>query len=111
MLLGLAVALVTALLLRYGMHAHWMVASLAALNISTFALYAYDKNAARDGWGRVPELLLHLAALCGGSPAAFLAQRWLRHKTVKQPFQLTFRIIVAAQVLALVAWAYLHFAR
>lgn len=73
---------------------------LAGMNALTFALYGWDKRQARwKGW-RVPEMVLLVAGLLGGSPAAFVAQKWFRHKTRKQPFQMFFWIIIALQVYA-----------
>ena len=98
---GVAVAL----RLRFGVD--WLIAYLAGVNASTILLYAYDKAAAiRGTWVRVPERVLHGAALAGGTPAALLAQGVLRHKTIKPSFRAGFFAIVVLQVLAVVAWAY-----
>ena len=81
------------------------ISALVGLNVSTAYLYAYDKGAAGTDRRRVPELLLHLHALLGGSPAALVSQVVFRHKTVKRGFRpLTWAIFVL-QVGAL-AWAY-----
>lgn len=75
----------------------------AAVNLATLLLYGWDKAASRAGWLRVPEIVLHVFALAGGTPAA-LAGMWLfRHKTVKRSFRLVFWLIVACQG-ALIAW-------
>ena len=52
---------------------------------------------------RVPEMVLHILALAGGSLGAWLGMRLFRHKTVKGSFRLAFWLIVSLQVL-LVAW-------
>lgn len=70
---------------------------LLSVNTVVFVMYACDKTAARRDWVRVPENLLHLGALSGGSPAAFLGQRLLRHKTAKRSFQLRYWTIVFLQ--------------
>lgn len=60
----------------------------------TFLAYWHDKRRAQqDGW-RTPESTLHLMELSGGWPAAFLAQRFLRHKIVKRDYQVNFWAIV-----------------
>ena len=59
-----------------------------------FFLYRHDKRRAVAGQWRTPEWILHLAALGGGWPGAFLAQRTFRHKTAKVSFQLVFWAIV-----------------
>lgn len=57
------------------------------LNVVTFCLYWWDKEAARDGHWRVSEARLLQFALFGGSLGAVAAQRLLRHKTRKEPFR------------------------
>ncbi|MBI3856671.1 MAG: DUF1294 domain-containing protein [Planctomycetes bacterium] len=73
-------------------------------------LYGYDKAVAGGTRSRVPEKWLHLLALLGGSPAAFLSQKLFRHKTVKAPFQRVFWLIVVLQLAALGAalWFWRH---
>ncbi len=73
------------------------------LNIVTYCVYWWDKDAAREGGWRVGENTLLGLALFGGSPAALLARRWLRHKTRKQPFVSLLNGIVALQITTLVA--------
>jgi len=83
---------------------------LAGINLAAVALYGYDKAVAGGSALRVPEAVLHGIAVLGGSPAAFLSQNLFRHKTVKQPFQRAFRLILAAQILllGLAVWLWLH---
>jgi len=71
----------------------WVVVS-----VTTYGLYALDKQRARAGEWRVPEATLHFAELIGGWPGAFLAQRRLRHKTSKVSYQLVFWLIVLAHL-------------
>jgi uncharacterized membrane protein YsdA (DUF1294 family) len=86
-----------------GRLAPWLLALLAGVNAATLLLYVHDKLAARRaGAPRVPEAVLHLFELCGGTPAAWLCQRWLRHKSAKQPYRRVFRAIVIAQAIAAV---------
>ncbi|OYQ41349.1 hypothetical protein CHU94_09730 [Rhodoferax sp. TH121] len=75
----------------------WL-AAWATLNLLTFALYARDKYAARTGQWRTPENTLHLLSLLGGWPAAWLAQRVLRHKTAKRSFQMVFWLSVVGNI-------------
>lgn len=65
-----------------------------AASVIAFAVYAWDKSAARHGQWRVPEMTLHLLAVLGGWPGAFMAQRWLRHKSRKATFQRMFWLTV-----------------
>ena len=85
--------------------AQYVLAAIAAaylsLGIITFAVYAWDKAAARRGAWRVPDATLHVLAVLGGWPGALAAQRALRHKTRKQPFRTVFWITVALNCAAL----------
>jgi len=76
----------------------WLWAYLIAINISTFILYVYDKSVAGGARLRVPEKVLHLLALLGGTPAAFASQQFLRHKTLKKSFRALFIGIVVLQI-------------
>lgn len=74
----------------------WRMLTGAPIAVSLFAFFAYrsDKRRAEAGEWRIPETTLHLFALLGGWPGAFLAQRAFRHKVSKVPFQLTFWAVV-----------------
>ena len=65
------------------------------ISAATFWLYWHDKRRAEGNGWRTPESTLHLAELFGGWPAAFLAQRTLRHKSAKSSYQATFWAIIA----------------
>jgi len=68
-----------------------------------FCVYGFDKLAARQGWRRARERTLHLLALLGGWPGAWLAQHVFCHKTVKPAFRRWFWLTVATNVLVLCA--------
>ena len=74
---------------------------------ATFAAYARDKSAARNGRWRVQERTLHGLALVGGWPGAVVAQRFLRHKSQKQSFQVVFWATVALNS-AVLGWLVSH---
>lgn len=57
------------------------------LNVVTFCLFWWDKDAARNSGWRVSEARLLQFAFLGGSLGAVAAQRLLRHKTRKEPFR------------------------
>jgi len=63
-------------------------------SVVTFTVYAFDKSAAKKGLWRISESTLHLLSLIGGWPGALSAQRFLRHKSKKQSFQIIFWITV-----------------
>lgn len=80
------------------------LALYAGASLLAFCAYAFDKSAAqRDRW-RIPESTLHLYAIAGGWPGALLAQKMLRHKSIKQPFQTVFRATVMLNCSALLAY-------
>lgn len=72
----------------------WVLVWAAVASMLTFVAYAVDKRRAKVGGWREPEKALHLGALLGGWPGAFLAQRWLRHKSAKISFRCIFWLIV-----------------
>lgn len=96
LLFGLATALD-----RPSSFALWSVLWVGALSLVTFGIYGYDKTQAQGGGSRVPEAVLHLLGLLGGTPGAFIAMRMFHHKTSKQSFQTVFWIIVAVQLVVL----------
>lgn len=63
-------------------------------SILTFLMYAKDKNAAELGKWRTPESTLHILSLLGGWPGAKIAQSFLRHKSKKIPFRVTYWVTV-----------------
>ena len=78
---------------------------LFAINVITFATFAYDKSmSSRSGKRRIRERTLLLLALIGGSPGALLAMKWLRHKTIKQSFRTPMFLIVFVQIAAAIGW-------
>jgi uncharacterized membrane protein YsdA (DUF1294 family) len=72
----------------------------------TFAVYAHDKSAARNRQRRIRERSLHLCSLVCGWPGAWLAQKALRHKSMKQPFQRMFLASVALNCGALLLYVF-----
>ena len=80
----------------------WVAYLLASL--VTYGLYRHDKRQAQRGRWRIPEKLLHAAALYGGWPGALVAQQRLRHKTRKLRFLMPFWSIVIVHQLFWVYW-------
>jgi uncharacterized membrane protein YsdA (DUF1294 family) len=95
--LGLAVMLTTLFLFFIDLFTTRIIAYLLAVNLSTFLLYGYDKFIASHSGIRVPENILHLLSLLGGSPAALVSQHIFHHKTAKKSFQWIFWAIVFVQ--------------
>ena len=71
------------------------------MSLVTFAVYAADKRAAKRGAWRTPESTLHTLELLCGWPGACLAQRLLRHKSVKTSFRIVFFLMVVLNLAAL----------
>ena len=82
----------------------WAVGAALGLNLFTFLVYASDKSAAQRGMWRTKESHLHLLALAGGWPAAWLAQQMLRHKSQKTAFRAVYALTVLVHCGALAAW-------
>lgn len=81
----------------------WALLIYVPLSVITFAAYAVDKSAAARRGARIPERTLLLLGLLGGWPGGLLAQQWLRHKTLKQPFRLLFWLSVLLHCGAVIA--------
>lgn len=91
-----------------------MIAYIVGINIAAFFYYGMDKQHSRkralgeSAFGgsnrRVSEKTLWLLALFGGSPAALLAMRFFRHKTKKLSFQAGIAVVLAIQIVAVIAW-------
>lgn len=105
--LGLALAAAAGLWLGAGLWPGW--AWLIAIGAVTFALYGFDKASARLERSRVPEMALHVLALCGGTPGALLGMSLFRHKTVKGSFRIVFFAILAVQLALIGGAVYLRF--
>ncbi|WP_414828900.1 DUF1294 domain-containing protein [Alteromonas sp. H39] len=76
-------------------------AMLVVLNLVTFVMYWKDKSAARKQQRRVSEANLHIAALLGGWPGAWIAQHILRHKTVKTSFRTIFWLTIVVNIVGI----------
>ena len=68
----------------------------AFMSVAAFLMYAKDKNAAERGKWRTAEITLHTLSLLGGWPGAKIAQSFLRHKSQKLSFRITYWITAIA---------------
>ena len=84
---------------------------LLGISLVTFVQYGWDKRQARKQKRRIPEKRLHLLALAGGTPGAFLGQLAFRHKTQKKIFRLVFGGIVLVQLAVIGVVVYLKWIR
>lgn len=79
--------------------------ALSLANLIAFTLFGMDKRRARLGLRRLPEYMLLLWALAGGTAGAFLGRHVFRHKTRKQPFSRLLWLIAIGQGVGIAAWA------
>lgn len=86
------------------LHSAGALLVLALLNLLTYRAYAKDKRLACAQEWRTPESSLHLLSILGGWPAAFIAQRKLRHKISKAKFLRTFWLTPLAHILLALAY-------
>lgn len=85
----------------------WGVSLYAFLiNLLAFILMGIDKDRAKRGAWRVPERVLFLAAVFGGSAGAVAGMRAFRHKTKRWYFRLGMPFILALQLFLTVCIAF-----
>ena len=78
---------------------------LLVVTVATFAVYGWDKLCAKRNMWRVPEKILLLLALLGGSVGAMTAMAIFRHKTLHLKFRYGVPLILILQIAGLI---YLH---
>ena len=74
---------------------------LFVINLAGFIVMAIDKSKARRNKRRVPEAILFLFAIFGGSIGCLLGMRIFHHKTQKPRFYIGMPVILGIQVLVL----------
>ncbi len=72
---------------------------LLFVSVLAFLLMGLDKHYAKVRAWRIPEKVLFLAALAGGSVGSILGMQLFRHKTRHWYFRLGMPLILVAQVL------------
>src|SRR5512144_3100520 len=82
--------IINALLPTLGLAWSWIF----GVSVASFFTYGYDKTIAGRNVTRVPEVVLHLLTLLGGTLGSFLGMQIFRHKTQKKSFQVVFWAIV-----------------
>lgn len=83
---------------------HVYLLGFAILNLITIGQFWRDKRLAIAGRRRIPEADLLALALIGGTPGAFFARAWFRHKTRKEPFSTRLALIGTLQAGALIGF-------
>lgn len=74
---------------------------LIAVSLISFALFGIDKQKAVHHAWRIPERVLILSAIAGGSIGALLGMGCFHHKTRKPLFSVGIPVILCLQVLIL----------
>ena len=72
--------------------------ALIGINVAALAGMGLDKSLARSNAPRIPEVVLYVIALLGGSPGILGGIHIFKHKTRKAAFQFTLLIVFALQV-------------
>lgn len=85
----------------------WSILVLyGAVGFCAFAMYGWDKRAARLDRSRVPERRLHLINLLGGWPGGLIGSRVFRHKTRKVRFRVVFWLTGLPHFVGWGVWAW-----
>jgi len=110
------VLLLSILPLTGSLHFFWITANplmltpliiYIVMSLVTFSLYAEDKSRAKRGGWRISEQTLHLCEFAGGWLGGFIAQRKLRHKSIKRSYQIVFWTIVVFHLAFWIDWLFL----
>lgn len=78
---------------------------LIAINAVTFIIYGIDKYKAKKAKWRIPEAILLLLAVFGGSIWAWMGMKVWHHKTMHKKFKYGIPAILLIQIALM---AYLH---
>lgn len=82
---------------------HLVLLYLILINAAAFVLMLADKLKAKRGAWRIPEKVLIISALLGGSIGALMGMYTFRHKTRHIQFTVGIPVILAVQIV-LVIW-------
>ena len=103
LIISIVLIVLLSLLIYYLTKTKALYAYLLSVNIITFLFYGYDKHRAKDNGARIPEVVLHVLALIGGSCGALTGQLFFRHKTRKRKFLAVYAMILVIQT-AIIIW-------
>ena len=78
----------------------YIVAYIVIVNIAAFCLYGIDKSAAIKQKQRIPNRVLLLSAVIGGSLGALAGMYMFRHKTKKWYYTVTVPVLLIIQITA-----------
>lgn len=77
------------------------LAYMMVINVGTYWLYGRDKKRAKRKERRIPEKVLIMLAIAGGSVGAYIGMVVFRHKTRKPPFYIGIPLILLLQMVLL----------
>lgn len=80
---------------------------LLLINALSFVLMLIDKKKAKKNQWRIPERVLLLLAVCGGSLGTWMAMYAVRHKTRHKTFTVGVPIMLLIHIFV-AAYLYLH---
>ena len=80
----------------------YIVTYIVIVNIAAFCLYGIDKSAAIKQKQRIPNRVLLLSAVIGGSLGALAGMYTFRHKTKKWYYTVTVPVLLIIQITAAV---------
>jgi uncharacterized membrane protein YsdA (DUF1294 family) len=80
---------------------HYYFSWVIAMSMVAFAYYGLDKGLSKARWtrARIPETVLNLVAVLGGTPGAWLGRTMFRHKTNLRKHWLMFAILIVSSLL------------
>ena len=81
-----------------------LISWLVSITVITFLIFGYDKLIAGSKRMRVPEAVLLALTFLGGTLGAFAAMALFRHKTLKSSFRRRMYMVIALQVVFVVAF-------
>ena len=80
----------------------YIVTYIVIVNIAAFCLFGIDKSAAIKQKQRIPNRVLLLSAVIGGSLGALAGMYMFRHKTKKWYYTVTVPVLLIIQITAAV---------
>lgn len=93
-----AIAALSAFLVWFSADASIGISALIGINVAALAGMGLDKSLARSNAPRIPEVVLYVIALLGGSPGVLGGIHIFKHKTRKAAFQFTLLIVFVLQM-------------
>lgn len=85
----------------------WMSLYVIIISLITFIIFGADKKRARRHEWRIPEKVLFMLAIIGGSIGAMIGMIAFHHKTKKWYFKIGMPLILAVQ--SVIVWAAFRF--